>query len=167
MRSFADFFKGMRRRADMYMAHQAPASRGSCISRGPCWSSRETPIIWFLSSFLRALLVVRLVGAGVSLKPTTQDFPGRGGDIYLVEISQDMGRAQESPGLFLARGLCHRLEVVTVCGGERGTMVCVHGDLSQPVIVEPSDDPEQAEFTVWLDSEISGPRGLRRRRSRS
>jgi hypothetical protein len=150
-----EFWKGMRRRADMYVG--PPESRLLFLVRallGQLTGARRLSL-----ELLPGALVVRLDGVGVSLERTVPGLHGFGGDLYLVEVSHDMRCAQQSPGLFLARGLCRRLEVSTVSRGERATMACVHGDLVQPVAPEPCDDPEHAEFRVWLDPEIFGTPG--------
>jgi len=146
----------MRRRADMYVG--PPESRLLYLARALLEQVTGAKRL-SLELFPDAALVVRLEGVGVSLERTVPGLHGFGGDLYLVEVSQDMRRAQQSPGLLLARGLCRRLEVSTVSRGERAVMVCVHGDLVQPVALEPCDDPEHTEFRIWLDPEIFGAPG--------
>jgi hypothetical protein len=152
--SLEEFWKLMRQRPDMWVGPPGE-SRVLCLVRALLeqvgGSSRLA-----LELLPDGVVVVRTEGAGVSLERTAPGLHGFDGDLYLVEISQDLRRAQEAPGLIFARGLCRRLEVSTVSRGKAGTMVCVRGDLFQPVAVEPSDAPEHTEIRIWLDPEIFG-----------
>src|SRR4051812_33564955 len=107
-----EFWKIMRRRPAMYVGPPGD-SRVLCLVRALLEqvSGAKRLAVELLPD---DVLVVRIDGAGVSLERTAPGLHGFGGDLYLVEISQDLRRAQQAPGLLLARGLCRRLEVSTV-----------------------------------------------------
>jgi hypothetical protein len=57
-------------------------------------------------------------------------------------------------GLVFARAFSERLEVVSTCRSKRGRIVCAHGDVIEPLVIEEVDLPDHLLVHMTVDPNI-------------